>query len=398
MKNPRRILDLFAGAGGLSLGFEMAGFETFAAIEQDEWACETLQKNRPQTTVYKGDISTISDDEISGRYKDARISGIIGGPPCQGFSHSNITKKDSRDPRNSLFKHFARFIRVLEPDFFVMENVPGLLKTRLGSGEAAINVIVGEFESLRYHVSFDTLRAENFGVPQIRERLFIVGTKEGKLSKPLPEPTHGSFDTNQSELFNSAVLPIVTLWEAISDLPKLDSGKGSDPAPYEGSPHNEYQKELRTGAEALWNHVAMRHSKRVVERFKQIQIGQSQSDVSEEHAPRVRSNGSQVSGKRYDQNNRRLDPTRPSHTIPASFYANFVHPYQDRNFTPREGARLQSFPDTYIFCGKPTVVSQKLLSREGRVDEKHLCQYVQIGNAVPPRLAKAVAGNLLRQI
>jgi DNA (cytosine-5)-methyltransferase 1 len=105
----------------------------------------------------------------------------------------------------------------------------------------------------------------------------------------------------------------------------------------------------------------------------------------------------EISGKVYDQNNRRMHPDRPCHTIPASFYANFVHPFQHRNFTPREGARLQSFPDWFVFEGKPTVVSHKLLAREGRTDEKHLCQYNQIGNAVPPFLAKAIAGNLLTQ-
>ena len=155
---------------------------------------------------------------------------------------------------------------------------------------------------------------------------------------------------------------------------------------------------MRDDSEALWNHVAMKHTKRVVERFKQISFGESQSDVVDEYAPRVRSNGHLISRKRYDQNNRRLRPDRPSHTIPASFYANFVHPFQHRNFTPREGARLQSFPDTYVFCGKPTVVSHKLLTREGRIAERHLCQYAQIGNAVPPILARAVAANIAKQM
>lgn len=396
-EEPTRILDLFAGAGGLSLGFEHAGFEIYAAMESDSWACETLQKNHPTTKVLCRDITSVTDDEVRSLFGDVRLSGIVGGPPCQGFSHSNITKRDIRDPRNSLFREFARFVRILRPDFLLMENVPGLLRTRLVSGEYAIDVIKREFETIGYSVEADILKAELFGVPQIRERLFILGVRDRKLSDPFPRPTHSTTAVeHQNGLFDSR--PAITLWDAISDLPSLESGEGTDPSDYEVPPQNDYQWEMRNGNALLWNHVAMRHSKRVVERFRHIQIGQSQSDVSDEHAPRVRSNGIEVSSKRYDQNNRRLAPNRPSHTIPASFYANFVHPYQHRNFTPREGARIQSFPDHYVFCGKPTVVSHKLLSREGRLEEKHLCQYVQIGNAVPPKLAKAIGENILRQL
>ena len=135
----------------------------------------------------------------------------------------------------------------------------------------------------------------------------------------------------------------------------------------------------------------MSHSRRLVERFKHIGWGQSISDVPEEHGARRRNGSGELSQGGYDQNNRRLRPDKPSHTIAASFYANFLHPYQHRNLTAREGARLQSFPDQYRFCGKKTVVSQKLLHREERFDEKHLCQYNQVGNAVPPHLARAVA-------
>ena len=280
-----------------------------------------------------------------------------------------------------------------------MENVPGLLKSKLASGESAIDVVLREFEALEYKVTFGTLRAEAFGVPQTRERLFIVGTRDGKLSNPLPRPTHASVADQQLGLFGSPALANpLTLWDAISDLPPLRAGEGSDPSLYDAIPETDYQRELRQESKRLRNHISIRHSKRVVERMKQISIGGSQTDVSDEYAPRERSNGEKVSQKRYDQNNRRLDPTRPSHTIPASFYANFVHPYQDRNFTPREGARIQSFPDHYVFCGKPTVVSQKLLAREGRVEEKHLCQYVQIGNAVPPKLAGSIAANIRKQL
>src|SRR5947209_5110672 len=128
-----RILDLFAGAGGLSLGFKNAGFEIHAAIENDDWACQTLRRNNHAATVIQGDITAMSDGEIRS-LSNVHLSGIIGGPPCQGFSHSNINNRDPHDPRNSLFREFARFVRILRPDFFVMENVPGLLKTRLAAG------------------------------------------------------------------------------------------------------------------------------------------------------------------------------------------------------------------------------------------------------------------------
>jgi DNA (cytosine-5)-methyltransferase 1 len=141
----------------------------------------------------------------------------------------------------------------------------------------------------------------------------------------------------------------------------------------------------------------MNHSKRLVERFASMSCGESSSDVPDHLRP-LKRNSTEFSDKTYDQNNRRMHPDRPCHNVAASFYANFVHPYKNRNFTAREGARIQSFPDWYVFKGKPTVVSQKLLQREGRLEEKHLCQYNQIGNAVPPLMAKAIAENILKQL
>ena len=166
---------------------------------------------------------------------------------------------------------------------------------------------------------------------------------------------------------------------------------------YSELPNNDYQALLRANSDVLHNHRAMRHSSRTVERFATMSWGDSISDVPHHLRPRKR-NSNEIAKTVYDQNNRRQYPYKPCHTIPASFYANFVHPFSDRNFTAREGARIQSFPDSYVFKGKPTVVSQKLLEREGRVDERHLCQYSQIGNAVPPLMAKSIAKNLLQHV
>ena len=163
------------------------------------------------------------------------------------------------------------------------------------------------------------------------------------------------------------------------------------------SPQNEYQGLMRNGASRLFNHKAMNHSKRLVERFASMSWGDSTSDVPDHLRP-LKRNSTEFSEKAYDQNNRRMHPERQCHTVPASFYANFVHPYKNRNFTAREGARIQSFPDWYVFKGKPTVVSHKLLHREGRLEEKHLCQYNQIGTAVPPLMGKAIAENILKQL
>ena len=197
---------------------------------------------------------------------------------------------------------------------------------------------------------------------------------------------------------NTNTLTPLTLWDAISDLPKLDAREGKEEQPYQVEPQNIYQTWIRDSSNTLYNHVAMEHSERIVERFRHINWGESSANVPKEHGARRRSGNGELSNKVYDQNNRRLNPYKPSHTIAASFYANFIHPFQHRNLTAREGARIQSFPDTYRFLGKKTVISHKLLHRENRFNEKFLCQYNQIGNAVPPLLAKAIALHLQKKL
>jgi DNA (cytosine-5)-methyltransferase 1 len=391
-----RVLDTFAGAGGFSLGFEMAGCEIVGGIEWDAWASQTFAHNHQGATVLQRDIQTVSNAELLDTFRDKRPDILLGGPPCQGFSICRQNPGDPTDPRNSLFVEFLRAARVLEPSYVIMENVPNIENARTSQGELVMDIVSRELRALGYHVSHQILEATSFGVPQIRRRMFVVASVH-PLERPFPTPTHG-LDNGGGDLFESSRERCPSLWDAISDLPPLKAGEGAEEQDYATKPANDYQVTLRAASDRVWNHKAMCHTKRMVERFASMSCGQSVSDVPAHLRPFKRNGKGTLSNVAYDQNNRRMHPDRPCHTIPASFYANFVHPYQHRNFTPREGARLQSFPDWFAFKGKPTVISHKLLAREGRTEEKHLCQYNQIGNAVPPLLAKAVATNLLSQI
>lgn len=398
-------IDLFAGAGGFGLGFQLGGFNVPFSLEMDAWASDTLIYNHPGKIVLKDDIRSYTEKESVRKVCHFQPDIIIGGPPCQGFSIAGPAKKDPKDPRNSLFNNFAQWIELLSPQAFVMENVKGLLARRNADGQKVIDIIRNTFTGLGYFVEVWLLNAAEYGVPQIRERIFIVGHHLSDEIGP-PEKSHSlqtpSININnaaQLDLFeNNNLKPALTLWDAISDLPVLGARQGEEEQPYTSTPNNRYQAMLRELSCTLYNHVAMDHSDRLVERFKHIKWGESSADVPLEHSARKRNGNGEISGISYDQNNRRLHPYKPSHTIAASFYANFIHPFQHRNLTAREGARVQSFPDHYRFMGKKTVVSHKLLQREERLDEKFLCQYNQVGNAVPPLLAKAIALHLKEKL
>lgn len=388
------VLDTFAGAGGFSLGFQLAGAKIIGAIEMDMWACETFKFNHPDATVIQGDITAVSDAEILETFGKFPPDIILGGPPCQGFSICNKNSGDPKDPKNSLFREFIRIGRLLKPKVMIMENVPNLIKARTESKELVIDIIKSQLRELGFHVEHRILEATDYGVPQIRKRLFVIATRTEFLN-PFPEKTHTA--TTRNDLFDLGYKKCPTLWDAISDLPQIEARQGDEESEYLSAPNNEYQKFMRDGATKLLNHKSMNHSKRLVDRFASMSWGDSTSDVPD-HLKPLKRNSVEISEKTYDQNNRRMHPDRQCHTVPASFYANFVHPFKNRNFTAREGARIQSFPDWYVFKGKPTVVSHKLLQREGRFEEKHLCQYNQIGNAVPPLLSRAIAENILKQM
>jgi DNA (cytosine-5)-methyltransferase 1 len=368
-----KIIDLFSGCGGMSLGFEMAGLPTAVASEIDEWAGDTFEKNHPHTKLLRGDIRDIKDwDALVPATVRECVDGVIGGPPCQGFSLSG--NRDRHDPRNSLFMDFLCCVKHFRPKFFVMENVKGLLSMKTADGSSVIEIIINEFSKAGYKTSYSILNSAWFGTPQFRERVFIIGVAE-------------KYPFNESLIFPQPEIQpddYVTVDMAVSDLPPVESGEGSERQDYHTPPQNDYQIWARQNSEGVFNHVAMRHTDRLIERFKVIKAGQSVADVSEEHSALKRGNPKIKSGKVFGQNNMRVFPNLPSPTVAASFQSNFIHPHLNRNFTAREGARLQSFPDNYIFMGRRTTMSW----------EKSLSQYQQIGNAVPPLLAKAIAANI----
>jgi DNA (cytosine-5)-methyltransferase 1 len=391
-----KILDTFAGAGGFSLGFtQTKHFSVIGAIEIDQWAADTFKSNHYNSNVLVGDIQQYSKEFLLNTFSN-KPDIILGGPPCQGYSIANKKAGDPMDPRNTLFKEFIRLGQIFEPSLMIMENVPNLVKARTQDKILVADIIIKSLEDMGYFTYNTILNATDFGVPQIRKRWIVIASKV-PLKQPFPKPTHTISEIHNT-LFTNDLQPTPSLWDAISDLPQIQACEGAEIMPYISAPKTDFQKMIRGKSDKIYNHVAMKHSRRMIERFAAMQCGDSIADVPEALRPIQRNGNGAISTQLYDQTNRKMYPNRPCHTIAASFYANFVHPFLNRNFTPREGARIQTFPDDYVFKGKPTVVSHKLLQREGRDAEKHLCQYNQIGNAVPPLLAKAIAQNLIHQL
>ncbi len=375
-----KYIDLFAGAGGFSLGFKMAGFTHVCSIEKDDWAIDTLKANFGKENIIKADLTDFTGYQ---QFDKESVDVIIGGPPCQGFSNAySSNDKDVDDPRNSLFKNFAEWVGNIQPSFFVMENVKGILSKKNKKGEKISNIILETFKEYGYEVDIWVLNAAEYGVPQIRERVFFVGNKL-KLKIAKPTPTH-SLKSSDSELKNA-----INVGEAILDLPSIKAKEGSEVADYDKETSHPYQKWARQNSLRVHNHVAMKHTSRLVERFRLIQEGNKLEDLNEELKVRMRNGEGQLSNSKFNSNYRHLHKDSISNTIPASFYSSFIHPTIPRNITAREAARIQSFPDYYIFKGDRTIVSKKLRERLGKPGDR-LSQYNQVGNAVPPLLAKHI--------
>lgn len=339
------VIDLFAGVGGLSLGFEMAGFEVALANEYDESIAKAYSLNRPGTKMIVEDIATLSVEETFSTYK-GKTTAIIGGPPCQGFSQKG-QRKSINDPRNFLFRHFHDVVELVRPKYFVIENVPNLLTAEGGLFK---DEIVELFSRLGYAVSCGILCAADYGVPQDRKRTCILG-KEG--TDPLSLPLSKGMRT--------------TIWEAISDLNYLSSGEGTEVQEYRHEPQSDYQALLREGSDWLYNHVATNHSLTTLERLSMIPPNCGREMLPEEHLTKSIYSGTWCRMKR--DGIARTITTR--YDTPSS--GEFTHPFLDRAITTREAARIQSFPDTYRFYGSKA------------------SQMKQVGNAVPPLLGKAIA-------
>lgn len=362
-------IDLFSGCGGLTKGFSMAGIRSIFASDIDENAAKTFQRNFPDTPFLCKSITDINKEEVDGLLNGVVPDIIVGGPPCQGFSLANKRRnKVADDPRNKLFYSFVKFIHWYSPKAFVMENVKGLLSMKNGE---VLKTILDEFSHAGdfggYDVVYKILLASDYGVPQNRERVIIIGTrKDLKLFPHHPDPI--TLDNK------------ITVDEAISDLPQINACEGNTVMEYPMPPQNDYQRLMRQNMNYVTNHIAMNHTKRLIARFEAIKPGQSLVDVWETHGSVKRGAPDEKSEVKFSQNNQRLFGNQPAPTIAASFQSNFIHPHLNRNFTAREGARLQSFPDDFIFEGMRTKMSW----------EKGLSQYQQIGNAVPVLMAKAI--------
>ena len=375
-------LDLFAGAGGMTLGFKNAGIKSIGAIELDRFAAETFSRNFPEIPMFNRDIYSFSNEEVLKRFSGVDI--IAGGPPCQGFSVAGPSQYGIIDKRNTLIMEFFRIITVLKPRYCILENVKGILNGKMNASQKALETYKSELEKIGYQNKVFVLQAADFGVPQYRERVVVVSALGDNI---LPNHIEGQYKGQENW---------VTVKDVFGDLPDIDAGEGTnDSVPYKTAPQSEYQRYIREGSTGVCNHVAMKHTPRLIARFAQIPQGGSLLDVPAEFGQRQRNGNELDVKKRYKTNNQRLDPNKVSNIITASFQSTFVHPYLNRNLTAREGARLQSFPDSFVFCGPRTLMSKSLLKRENREDEIGLSQYNQIGNAVPPRMACAIAKAVL---
>ena len=335
------VLDLFCGAGGLSYGFEKAGFSVVLGIDNDAKAIETFKKNHSGSDAICGDITQIHYKDIQEKIGDKKIDVIIGGPPCQGFSLSGPRNFD--DPRNKLYLSYIRLVKEINPRAFVIENVPGLATLFKG---AVLENIKERFADMGYNIKYKILNADDYGVPQSRKRIIIVGTKgiEGEFEYP-------AVNANK-----------VTCHMALSDLPTLENTLGEEEQEYSIGPQNEYQKLMRANSEKVYNHIAANHSDKVKKIISLVPPGKNYKSLPEEYR---NSRNFHVAWTRFPDD-------APAPTIDTGHRHHFHYKY-NRVPTVRECARLQSFPDDFIFLGNKTQ------------------QFRQVGNAVPPIMAQEIA-------
>lgn len=330
-KQTHYYISLFTGAGGLDIGFKEAGFKGLFASDLMPQAQETYLKNFPDDVYLLRDIRTVTVEEIKQFIGDHQIDVVIGGPPCQGFS--NMGNKNSADPRNLLFESYVKIVEAIRPKCFLFENVKGLRTMFEGR---YFRLVIKSFLNIGYNLHYSLIDSSNYGVPQKRERIIILGTR---LNKPFLFPQY-NFDSY------GGIKAYKNVGEAINDLMDKD--------------------------EKFPNHIALHHSDVVVRRYKLIPEGGK--------LPKPEDLPTDIRRKNFGNTYTRLDRNELSSTIVPGNNALPVHPVLDRSLTPREAARIQTFPDSYIFCG----------------DRRSQC--IQVGNAVPPLLAAKLAEAVKRYL
>ncbi|MCL4363222.1 DNA cytosine methyltransferase [Candidatus Marsarchaeota archaeon] len=374
--NPNRragnVVDLFCGAGGLSKGFELAGYRIIAGLDFDKTSVETFGFNFPDAVSICADIKSIRPEQFLERLKEKKVDVVVGGPPCQGFSTANRQQKFIDDPRNILYKYFVEYVSFIKPEIFVMENVAGM--------EKKVNEIEKDFSDIGYLVGYGIMNASEYGIPQNRKRLFFIGIKDSD--------GHGFKTLNNifSVLESEKSGKIVPLKDALWGLRKITPIAKKNATYTESNTHGltedtiqadteppEYILKINHGSapKAVYNHKARYNNERDIEIFRRLPQGGKSDHPSIQDIMPYKRRSNIFKDKFY-----KLIADRPCKTITShmKFDCNmYIHPFQNRGLTPREAARVQSFPDSYRFIGS--------LSN----------WYSQIGNAVPPQLAFAIA-------
>lgn len=330
-----KIIDLFCGIGGLSLGFEQSGFDVLYAVDMWEDAVKTYNHNRKDKVARVMSVEDFNNEVLPHLASENKITGIIGGPPCQGFS--TVGKREIDDPRNKMYLEFYKAVKLANPEFFVIENVKGMLTLNKGAFVKDLLERFGE-NGLGYSISYKLLNAADYGIPQNRYRVFYVGIKNKKFEFPTP------YDYQ------------LTAKDGISDL------LHSDNEHYGSEPQNEYQKTLRGSQEKPLNQDYTAHTEQTVNIISQIPDGGNIRSLPKEF----------WEVRKYNKAFERMSSLRPSNTIDTG-HRNYFHYAEPRIPTLRESARIQSFPDNF-----------EVLGTRGS-------QYKQVGNAVPPMLAKVIA-------
>lgn len=377
---PLSTIDLFCGAGGITQGFSQVGYHCLYANDLMPEAIDTFRHNHPGTRAECRPIEEVDAAALRKNLglKKGDLDVLVGGPPCQGFS-INAPGRFLSDPRNSLFKHYARFVEEFSPKALVFENVPGLLS--MGDG-VIFKQILRVFNDLGYHLSIKFLFGPHYGIPQERWRLILLGSKFGEIEHPAPShfaKGRANFRGGASLTIGldtadaKRLLPAVTVGDAIRDLPRLNMGEGAEEVGYTGEPASPYALRLRNPEGVTFNHVAAKLSKQNIERMQHVPPGGSWRDIPHHLLPRGMQQARKSDHtKRYG----RLSFDGMSGTVLTKcdpHWGTVFLPDQDRTLSVREAARLQSFPDHYRFLGS------------------RVSQYVQVGNAVPVLMAKAIA-------